>query len=157
MSDHHEAPAHNSCLALDDCIQASLRTLELARHSRHDNSLSQFEIESANVSLNQVIRAAESIKEQLRRGASHDTAQHYQSTNASNAIETEPQHERDKTLDNEQPPPCPISQQHDATSSSESSAAAVQTPHEVSTTRVRKLSTPCLTPIEPVDIVVRFK
>ena len=140
MSDQHDASTRSSNISLNECIQASLRTLELVKHSQRDDVLSEYEIESTHVSLNQLIRTAESIKEKITSRESNecDTSQQ---TNP-NTAELQP---ADTT-------PNSVTSQH---SSSETRTAADQ-PLSEAMTRTRKLSKPCLMPIESLDIAVRF-
>ena len=137
-------PEHDY-IALDDCIQASLRTLELAKHSQGNNSkaLSQYEIESANVSLNQVIRTAETIKEKLssHKGIGQNNDVELTSTAA-------PKHEGAK-----QPNNAPLP---DASINSRNKAAADNTSVHESLTTGRRLSEPRLVPMEPTDVMVRL-
>jgi len=87
-----EQYAHHSFTELDDCIKASLRTLELAKHSSNNGksaALSQHEIDSAHVSLNQVIRTAEFIKEKLRHSGGNVPKDASKSINPINSSETQ--------------------------------------------------------------------
>ena len=152
--DHHEGCVRHSYIALEDCIQASLRTLELVKHSnsgeKHEK-LSRYEIDSANVSLNQVIRTAEAIKEKLQ---SHENVgQNDASSNP--AITSEPQHKTFKVaLEQDSPLSAPSMTQHNANAFVNESTSSSSS--EVATTRARKLSTPCLTPMDTAEITVRF-
>ena len=137
-------PEHDY-IALDDCIQASLRTLELVKHSQGngDKALSLYEIESANVSLNRVIRTAETIKEKLSSieviGQKDDTEM--RSTAG-------PHHEEAKLPNNA---PLPDS----SNINSHNNAAADNTGANEALTG-RRLSEPCLMPMEPTDVMVRL-
>lgn len=87
-----EQSAHHSFTELDDYIQASLRTLVLAKHSSKNGectALSQHEIESAHVSLNHVIRTAEFIKEKLRHSGGNVPNDATKSRNSINPSETQ--------------------------------------------------------------------
>ena len=154
--DHHEVCARHSYIALEDCIQASLRTLELLKHSSGGEThekLSRYEIDSANVSLNQVIRTAEAIKEKLRKCG--DVGENDAISNPT--ITSKPQHKAIEVAPEKNPslPASPVTQHNDKNAFVNSSTSSLE-PSEPATTRVRKLSTPCLTPMETAEITVRF-
>lgn len=161
--EHHEETAHQSYIALDECIQASLRTLELVRHSHPSGEkreiLSEYEIETANVSLNQIIRTAESIKEKLRSNGGTSQKATERDYHLANTAKRKDNEMKTATDNNDGSLLVPPTRQHhnntdnavEVASNSESSCSNQAPP-----TRIRKLSTPCLTPIEPVEITVRF-
>ena len=166
-----ESSVHHRYIALDECIQASLRTLELVKHSHNSGEevepLSQYEIDSANVSLNLVIRTAESIKEKLRQqhrrsNVSLGTPKNGDSTNT---IDTQNKKKTAPASTNLPPSTTVLPKQQNgnaniigSTSNSENKGTndAEQSSHsEVQLGRARKLSTPCIMPIDATEIHVR--
>lgn len=156
----------NNPIVLEDCIKASLATMELVKHTRKDcfDNLSPHEVESVHVSLNRLIRTAESMKEKLpSRKSSVDTIK--KNDENTTAIEST-KHERQSLNDMESMPP-PIPSMHKANSNAnvgrlQKTSTEHQTNNKKASSKAegevgapqRRLSTPCLVPLDPAGLVV---
>ena len=141
------ATPFNHSIAMDDGIKASLATLELVKYTNQHGtkSLSNNEVESAHVSLDQIIRTVESIKGKLPARIAARELDDITSSSESYAPlthSTSPVHEDVGTTDEDSTKNPPDS--HSTTSSTNDSSEPPQ----------RRLSTPCIIPMETAGVGV---
>ena len=139
------APNLSHSIAIDDGIKASLATLELVKYTSRNETLSNNEVESAHLSLNQVIRTAESIKEKLQSCIAPEEIDSIASNSENDEISVPPSasllQKNEKTVDGGKIKKPPESQ-------NKPSGIDDEQPQQ------RRLSTPCLIPMDASGIGV---
>ena len=154
--EQQKKPTNNSYNTLDDCVQASIRTLELVKHSQcigeSSEPLSQFEVESASRSLDQVICTAESIKDELRNHGdislqhTTDVAKGQENTTMTISKTVLPSNTTKQVYSN-------VAEATTMVESNSKTSPSEDSTHNTMKQRARKLSTPCLTAIEPIEVI----
>ena len=148
-------------VAIDDGIKASLATLQLVKYTsgNGDGSLSHDEVETAHLSLDQVIQIAESIKERLQsRNTDEIDSIAKKSRNARSSLKS-------SSVESSLPSPIirmPKSEKGVDGGSTKKSPESAESANEPSNTNgkdelpQRRLSTPCLIPMNTAAVGVSF-